>query len=179
MGGQPAPLAMTTLRERMLIRRLQQRDERAFAEVMRLYQHKVFNLVFRMVGNREEAEDVAQEVFVTVFKHVETFRGDAKFSTWLYRIATNHTRNRMKYLGRRSYNHPSELDEAAERAAQDAQPSTMRPQIAGPDGIAQLEPEHREVLVLRAVENLSYEESASITAVAEGTVKSRLHRARL
>jgi RNA polymerase sigma-70 factor (ECF subfamily) len=193
MGGQPAPLAMTTLRERMLIRRLQQRDERAFAEVMRLYQHKVFNLVFRMVGNREEAEDVAQEVFVTVFKHVDTFRGDAKFSTWLYRIATNHTRNRMKYLGRRSYNHTSELDEAAERAAQDAQPSTMRPQIAAPDavleglqlervvqdGIAALEPEHREVLVLRDVENLSYEEIASITAVAEGTVKSRLHRARL
>ena len=68
MGGQAAPLAMTTLRERMLIRRLQQRDERAFAEVVRLYQHKVFNLVYRMVGSREEAEDVAQEVFVTVFK---------------------------------------------------------------------------------------------------------------
>ena len=106
---------MTTLRERMLIRRLQQRDERAFAEVMRLYQHKVFNVVFRMVGSREEAEDVAQEVFVTVFKHVDTFRGDAKLSTWLYRIATNHTRNRMKYLGRRAHNHTSELDDAAER----------------------------------------------------------------
>ena len=91
MGGRPAPLAMTTLRERMLIRRLQQRDERAFAEVVRLYQHKVFNVVFRMVGSREEAEDVAQEVFVTVFKSIDTFRGDAKFSTWLYRIATNHT----------------------------------------------------------------------------------------
>ena len=193
MGGRAAPLAMTTLRERMLIRRLQQRDERAFAEVMRLYQHKVFNVVFRMVGNREEAEDVAQEVFVTVFKHVDTFRGDAKFSTWLYRIATNHTRNRMKYLGRRSYNLTGELDEAAEHAAQDAQPSTMRPQIAGPDavleglqlervvqkGIAALEPEHREVLVLRDVENLTYEEIAAITGVPEGTVKSRLHRARL
>ncbi|MDB4967869.1 MAG: polymerase, sigma-24 subunit, subfamily [Myxococcales bacterium] len=193
MGGHSAPLAMTTLRERMLIRRLQQRDERAFAEVMRLYQHKVFNVVFRMVGNREEAEDIAQEVFVTVFKHVDSFRGDAKFSTWLYRIATNHTRNRMKYLGRRAYNTTGELDEAAERAAQDAQPSSMRPQTAGPDavleglqlekvvqeGIAALEPEHREVLVLRDVENLSYDEIASITAVAEGTVKSRLHRARL
>jgi RNA polymerase sigma-70 factor (ECF subfamily) len=107
MGGRPAPLAMTTLRERMLIRRLQQRDESAFAEVMRLYQHKVYNVVFRMVGNREEAEDVAQEVFVTVFKHVDSFRGDAKFSTWLYRIATNHTSNRMKYLGLRAHNHTS------------------------------------------------------------------------
>jgi RNA polymerase sigma-70 factor (ECF subfamily) len=193
MGGSPAPLAMTTIRERMLIRRLQQRDENAFAEVMRLYQHKVFNVVFRMVGNREEAEDVAQEVFVTVFRHIDTFRGDAKFSTWLYRIATNHTRNRMKYLGRRSYNQTGELDDAAERQIADQQPSALRPHIAGPDavleglqlervvqqGIAGLEPEHREVLVLRDVENLSYEEIASITAVAEGTVKSRLHRARL
>jgi RNA polymerase sigma-70 factor (ECF subfamily) len=136
---------------------------------------------------------MAQEVFVTVFKHVDTFRGDAKLSTWLYRIATNHTRNRMKYLGRRSYNHTSELDEAAERELADAQPSAMRPHIAGPeamleglqleravqDGIAALEPDHREVLVLRDVENLSYDEIAAITGVAEGTVKSRLHRARL
>jgi RNA polymerase sigma-70 factor (ECF subfamily) len=193
MGGRPAPIAMTTLRERMLIRRLQQRDERAFTEMVRLYQHKVYNLVYRMVGSREEAEDVAQEVFVTVFKHVDTFRGDAKFSTWLYRIATNHTRNRLKYLGRRSYNSTSELDEAAERELAQTQPSTMRPHIAAPDavleglqlervvqeGIAQLEPDHREVLVLRDVENLSYDEIAAITGVAEGTVKSRLHRARL
>jgi RNA polymerase sigma-70 factor (ECF subfamily) len=193
MGGPAAPVGMTTLRERMLIRRLQQRDERAFSEIVRLYQHKVYNLIYRMVGNREEAEDVAQEVFVTVFKHIETFRGDAKLSTWLYRIATNHTRNRLKYLGRRAHNSTSELDEAAERELAGTQPSSMRPQIAGPDavleglqlervvqeGIALLEPEHREVLVLRDVESLSYDEIASITGVAEGTVKSRLHRARL
>jgi RNA polymerase sigma-70 factor (ECF subfamily) len=193
MGGPAAPVGMTTLRERMLIRRLQQRDERAFSEVVRLYQHKIYNLIYRMVGNREEAEDVAQEVFVTVFKHVDTFRGDAKFSTWLYRIATNHTRNRLKYLGRRARNATSELDETAERELASTQPSAMRPQIAGPDavleglqlervvqeGIALLEPEHREVLVLRDVESLSYDEIASITGVAEGTVKSRLHRARL
>lgn len=193
MGGSATPLAMTTLREHLLIRRLQQRDERAFSEMVRLYQHKVFNLVYRMLGSREEAEDVAQEVFVTVFKHIDTFRGDAKFSTWLYRITTNQTRNRLKYLGRRARNSTSELDETAERELVDAQPSAMRPQIAGPDavleglqlekvvqeGIALLEQEHREVLVLRDVENLSYEEIASITGVAEGTVKSRLHRARL
>ena len=90
MGGHAAPLGMTTIRERLLIRRLQQRDERAFTEVVRLYQHKVYNLVYRMVGNREEAEDVAQEVFVTVFKAIDSFRGESKFSTWLYRIAANH-----------------------------------------------------------------------------------------
>src|SRR5438552_12596782 len=120
MRGHAAPIGMT-LREKLLIRRLQQRDERAFQEMVRLYQHKVFNLVFRMIGSREEAEDVAQEVFVTVFKAIDTFRGESKFSTWLYRIAANQCKNRIKYLGRRSYKSTGELDEAAEHAMMDAQ----------------------------------------------------------
>lgn len=182
-----------TIRERLLIRRLQQRDERAFEEMVRLYQHKVFNLVYRMIGSAEEAEDIAQEVFVTVFKAIDSFRGESKFSTWLYRIAANHCKNRMKYLGRRSYKATGELDEAAEREMQDAQPSAMRPHVDGPDavleglqlermvqsGIAALDEEHRALIVLRDVEDLSYDEIASITGLAEGTVKSRLHRARL
>src|SRR6476659_8576991 len=163
MGGRaaPGPFRMT-LRERLLIRRLQQRDEKAFEEVVRLYQHKVYNLVYRMLGNREEAEDVAQEVFVTVFKSIDSFRGEAKFSTWLYRIAANHCKNRMKYLGRRSYKATGELDEAAERELQDAQPSAMTPHLDGPEkvleglqmerlvqqGIALLDEEHRMLIVL-------------------------------
>jgi RNA polymerase sigma-70 factor (ECF subfamily) len=184
---------MNSLRERVLIRRLQQRDERAFEEIVRLYQHKVYNLVYRMIGSREEAEDLAQEVFVTVFKAIDTFRGDAKFSTWLYRIATNHCKNRMKYLGRRSYKATGELDEVAEREIQGSPPTTMKPHVDGPDavleglqlerlvqvGIAALEEEHRMLIVLRDVEDLSYEEIVAITGLAEGTVKSRLHRARL
>lgn len=191
MGGHAASIGMT-LRERMLIRRLQQRDERAFEEMVRLYQHKVYNLVYRMLGNQHEAEDVAQEVFVTVFKAIGTFRGEAKFSTWLYRIAANHCKNRMKYLGRRFHKATGELDEAAERELQEAQPSAMRPHTDGPDavleglelertvqaGIAQLDEEHRVLVILRDVEDLSYEEIASITGLELGTVKSRLHRAR-
>jgi RNA polymerase sigma-70 factor (ECF subfamily) len=182
-----------TLRERVLIRRLQQRDEKAFEEIVRMYQHKVFNLVYRMIGNAEEAEDIAQEVFVTVFKAIDSFRGEAKFSTWLYRIAANHCKNRMKYLGRRSYKSTGELNEATEREAQDAQPSAMRPHVDGPDavleglelertvqqGIQGLEEEHRVLIILRDVEDLSYEEISSITGLELGTVKSRLHRARL
>jgi RNA polymerase sigma-70 factor (ECF subfamily) len=182
-----------SLRERVLIRRLKQRDERAFEEVVRLYQHKVYNLVYRMLGNQQEAEDVAQEVFVTVFKAIDSFRGDAKFSTWLYRVAANHCKNRMKYLGRRSYNATGELDEAAERELAAAQPSSLRPHVDGPDAvleglelergvqaaIAALEEEHRVLIVLRDVEDLSYEEIAGITGLELGTVKSRLHRARL
>jgi len=182
-----------SLRERMLIRRLQQRDEKAFEEIVRLYQHKVYNLVYRMIGNQQEAEDVAQEVFVTVFKAIDTFRAEAKFSTWLYRIAANHCKNRMKYLGRRSYKSTGELNEASEREMQDAQPSAMRPHVDGPDavleglelertvqeGIAALDEDHRALVILRDVEDLSYEEISSITGLELGTVKSRLHRARL
>ena len=192
MGGHAAFIGMT-LRERMLIRRLQKRDERAFEEMVRLYQHKVYNLVYRMLGSQEEAEDVAQEVFVTVFKAIDSFRGEAKFSTWLYRIAANHCKNRMKYLGRRFHKATGELNVAAEREMQDAQPSAMRPHIDGPDaileglelersvqaGIAQLDEEHRVLVILRDVEDLSYEEISSITGLELGTVKSRLHRARL
>ena len=69
---------------------------------MRLYQDKVYGLVYRMLGSQAEAEDVAQEVFVTVFKSIDSFRGDSKFSTWLYRIAANHCKNRIKYLRRRA-----------------------------------------------------------------------------
>jgi len=102
-------------------------------------------------------------VFVTVFKHIDTFRGDAKFSTWLYRIATNQTRNRMKYLGRRAHTIRSELDEAAERGGRVAA-SAMARTSPGPTPcsrgcararraarIAAAGAEHREVLVLRDV----------------------------
>src|SRR5271168_1343207 len=104
MDGGP----LAAIREALLIRRLRQRDERAFEEIVRLYRDKVFGLVLRMVGNREEADDLAQEVFITVLKSIHTFRGDSKFSTWLYRIAANRTKNRMKYLQRRAYKATSE-----------------------------------------------------------------------
>ncbi len=184
---------MNPLRERLLIAGLQQRDEKAFVECVRQYQDKIFNLVYRMLGNRAEAEEISQEVFVTVFKSIESFRGDAKFSTWLYRIAANHCKNRIKYLRRRAQRSTEELEATSEREILDAQPHAMTPHIAGPDqvlegmqlerivqqGIALLDEEHRMLVVLRDVEELSYEEIGQITGLAEGTVKSRLHRARM
>ncbi len=182
---------LQAIREALLIRRLRQRDEKAFEEVVVLYRDKVFGLVLRMVGNREEADDLAQEVFITVLKSIHTFRGDSRFSTWLYRIASNHTKNRMKYLHRRAYKATGELDEAAENAMTrgDAQAKgreqTPETHMAGrqidrvvQDAIAQLDEDHREIIVLRDMEELSYEEIVEITGLAEGTVKSRLHRAR-
>src|SRR5215510_13281245 len=103
-----------TLRERMLLRRLRERDERAFRELIEEHRDRVFNLTYRMLGSRPEAEDVAQEVFITVFKTVDTFREESKFSTWLYRVAVNHCKNRIKYLARRHDRDRDELDESSQ-----------------------------------------------------------------
>lgn len=178
--------------EEKLVERLKRRDEAAFNELIRLYQGRIFRLVFRMLGDRSEAEDVAQEVFITVFKSIDGFRGDSKLSTWLYRVATNHCKNRIKYLDRRARGKKKEYDEIAEHGAIDS--ATMNPSahIARPDqmmeamqkerilqqAIAALEDEHRELIVLRDIEHMTYEQIQEITGLAEGTVKSRLHRAR-
>jgi RNA polymerase sigma-70 factor (ECF subfamily) len=182
-----------SLLERLLIRRLQQRDEVAFSEVVGLYQHKVYNLLYRMIGSHEEAEDLAQEVFVTVFKSIDTFRGESKFSTWLYRVAANHCKNRIKYLSRRSRTSGDGLDGVPEQAMEDAGSAPLQSHIDGPDkileglqlekllaqAIAALDEDHRLLIVLRDVEELSYQEIGEITGLNEGTVKSRLHRARM
>ncbi len=178
--------------EEELVERLKRRDEAAFNELIRLYQARIFRLVFRMLGDRAEAEDLAQEVFITVFKSIDGFRGDSKLSTWLYRVATNHCKNRIKYLDRRARGKKKEFDEIAEHGALDS--ATMNPSahIARPDqmlealqkekilqeAIGALDDEHRELIVLRDIEHMSYEQIQEITGLAEGTVKSRLHRAR-
>src|SRR5580704_3714860 len=94
-----------------LIDRLVLRDERAFNALVKAYERRVFALVLRMLGNPAEAEDLAQEVFVQVFKAIGSFRGESKLSTWIYRIAINLCKNRAKYLRVR---HSSEQDEVAE-----------------------------------------------------------------
>jgi RNA polymerase sigma-70 factor (ECF subfamily) len=189
---QRVPYQMS-LAERLLIARLKERDGRAFDEIVALYGDKVFSLVYRMLGNRHEAEDVAQEVFITVFKTVDGFRGEAKFSTWLLRIAANQSKNRIKYLSRRPTD-GIEIDDVLEaRAAAGTPPPVAQAQIDGPDmlleaaeleglmqrAIAALDEEHRLLVILRDVEELSYQEIGEITGLPEGTIKSRLHRARM
>lgn len=173
-----------------MIRGLRARDEEAFTEVVRQYQHRVFNICLRMLGSREEAEDVAQEVFVAVFKHIDSFRGDSQFSTWLYRIAVNRARNRIKYLARRSQRDHQAIEDTAEGAVADNPLGSTVPRPDGQalgneleriiqEGLAALAEDHRLVLVLRDIENLSYREIAEIVELNEGTVKSRLFRARV
>lgn len=183
-----------SIRERLLLRRLRDRDERAFREFVETYRDRVYNLLFRMIGRKEEAEDLAQEVFVTVFKSIDQFRGESKLSTWLYRIAANHCKNRIKYLSRRADRSTGALDEKAEREAVASGGAPLGAgRIDAPDrafegaeterlvqqAIAELDEDHRLVVVLRDIEELSYDEICEVAGVPEGTVKSRLHRARL
>jgi RNA polymerase sigma-70 factor, ECF subfamily len=178
--------------DRQLVRRLRERDEQAFRELMVEHRDKVYNLTLRMLGNRAEAEDVSQEVFIQVFKTIDTFREESKLSTWLYRVAVNLCKNRIKYLARRQDRNKDQLDESTEAAASSAAavPGGPPPRpdraVEGAqiekvlqEAIATLDEDHRVLVVLRDVEDLSIEEICAITGLPDGTVKSRLHRARL
>jgi RNA polymerase sigma-70 factor (ECF subfamily) len=185
-------LASEEHEEAQFVARLVARDEGAFNELVVTYQRRVFALVFRMLGRRDEAEDLAQEVFVQVFKAIDQFRGDSKLSTWIYRIAVNLCKNRTKYLSRRHANDQDDVDAMADRLPFSAAKGVSVGGISRPDelvegmqlevvvkrAIAQIEPEFREVLILRDVEDMSYEEIAEVTGLADGTVKSRINRAR-
>lgn len=180
---------MSAEEEHELLQRLRLRDEAAFNRFVLLYQERVFRLLLRMLGDRAEAEDLAQEVFISIFKAIDGFRGDSQLSTWVYRVAANHCRNRIKYLSRRRRHFGGEFDEESDDG-KDAPNAPARP--TAPDrlmearetegvlqaGLMTLDEEQRELLVLREVEHLSYEEIMEILGLPEGTVKSRLHRAR-
>ena len=190
--GQRTPYTMS-VEERRLIDRLIERDEHAFSEIVRLYGDKVFSLIYRMLNNRQEAEDVAQDVFITVFKTIESFRGEAKFSTWLLRIAANHAKNRIKHLARRPTEGADPDDVSQLRTLPDRPAPPVQARIEGPDAmleaaqterlmqeaIANLPEDQRLLVVLRDVEEMSYQEIEEITGLPEGTIKSRLHRARM
>lgn len=165
------------------------RDEAAFNELVRRNQAVVYRLLLRMLGDRAEAEDVAQEVFVSVFKSIESFRGDCALSTWLYRIAANHGKNRIKYLARRARGNDGPLEERHEgrvTAVLEAHLAPPDQQVEGQEAetlmqqaLAALDPEQRLLLGLRDLEHMSYEEIRQITGLPIGTVKSKLHRARM
>ncbi len=190
------PRAVRDARDRRLVRRLKQGDERAFQELVVTYQDRIFGLMYRMIGNRQEAEDLAQEVFISVYRGIANYRGEGRFYTWLYRIATNTCKNRLKYLKVRNFHRASDIDEtpAAHTVGQDGGPVVhLQSQVAGPEAtvqgnrlqeaiqreIAALDPDHRLLIVLRDIQGLSYAEILRITGLQEGTLKSRLHRARL
>lgn len=185
---------MSDVDETRLIKRLKRREEQAFHEMVVRYQSTIYNLCLRMVGGAAEAEDVAQEVFIRCFVSIDTFRGDSALSTWLYRIAINLCKNRLKYLGRRRHGAADRVEDVPEgdllgsvgRGLSVGEPAPRPDEALSGNqaeariqrALADVEPEFREILVLRDIEGLSYADVVQITGLAEGTVKSRLHRAR-
>lgn len=188
IAQQPAPAAGTPeVSERVLLSRLRRGDPEAFEVLVREHQDRVFDFCVRMVGDREEANDLVQEIFVSVHQNLGKFREDSKLSTWIFRISKNQCINRLKYLKRRGRGRSDEYEEVGEgvlSAAMGAPPTpdaaleSARERARVQWAISQLEPDARMLVALRDIEGLSYDEIMEITELPEGTVKSRLHRAR-
>lgn len=172
-----------------LVRHYLAGDKRAFDVLIRRYQDRIFNFSLRFTANPSDAEDIVQETFLKAYRGIDRFRGDAKFSTWLFQIAKNLCINKF-HRGRRRMEHrqvsihESEQDDRPllQLESDAASPQDMaisaETQSQLEAAIAELDPHYRAALILRDVEDLDYAEIAGILDVPVGTVKSRIHRAR-
>ena len=153
----------------------------AFEELVRLHEKKVYALTLRMCGNPEDARDTAQEAFLSAWRGLPSFRGEAGFSTWLYRLASNAAIDQLRR--NRRQREEASLD-AGEMDTPDQSPGPQEAaegselQRAVADGLASLSEDHRRILLLREYQALSYDEIAQTLDMDLGTVKSRISRAR-
>lgn len=178
--------------DQVLVERYRGGDAAAFDEMVTLYWDRIFSRAFKLLNNREDAEEVTQDTFIRARKGLENFRGEAAFSTWLYQIATNLARNKYWYWWRRKRGASVSIDQSL---AEDSSLtlSDLLPAEGETPGEAtvtqefidrvsscmdRLSPKHREILILRNVKDLSYEEIADELNISVGTVKSRIARAR-
>ena len=190
MNDRSAEIAKLT--DEALIRRyLESGDRHLFAVLVKRHQNQVYSMCTRILGSPSMAEEVAQDVFVAVYKNLDRFRGEAKFRTWLYRVVVNHCKNKQAHLARRqrmrheSIDKPKALEEGEVKrelpshrpGPEDATLALERRRILE-KGLEQLGEDHRTVIVLADLQGQAYEEIAATLGVAPGTVKSRLHRAR-
>jgi RNA polymerase sigma-70 factor (ECF subfamily) len=168
-----------------LVQRWQSGDEGAFEDLVRRHERRVFRLLLRMLGSREEAEDVTQEAFLSLHRHGHRFRREARFSTFVYRVAANAALNRRRTLGR-SRNRMNEF-RVRQQAGMNLPPTPRNPedaaagsedQVRVQEALLELPPDLRVAVVLYDIEGQSYQEVARVLGIPEGTVKSRIHRAR-
>ena len=163
----------------------------AFEVLVERHQKRMLNVAYRMLGDYEEACDVVQESFLAAYRAIRSFRREAKFSTWLYGIVVNHARNRIKQTQSRSRHETCAIDDPVElmegslqREVPDCGESAVEQlekkeiEARVQECIGALETEYREVLVLRDIQGFSYEEIGELLKLPDGTVKSRLFRAR-
>lgn len=177
------------MKENELIQKAAQGDQDAFAQLLELHQNKVYGLTLRLVGSPEDAMELTQETFFNAWRGLPNFHADSKFSTWLYRLATNAAIDFLRREKRRKSlasvplstdDDPDRvLDIPDQRFTPQSQLERQELQEAVHRGLGQLSDEHRQVLVLRELNGLSYTEIAQVLDIEEGTVKSRIFRARL
>ncbi len=174
--------------ERSLIEKSKNGDVKAFEDLISGYEKKVFNIVYRIVGDYNDAQDVSQEVFIKAFRAIGNFRGKSSFYTWLYRIAVNECMDAMKARKKTavlSINAPvgdedsgiaREIKDDGESLEEKVERNELRSVIEA--ALNRMPYEHRIMIVLRDVQGFSYEEIAGILKCPSGTVKSRINRAR-
>lgn len=165
-----------------LVQAAQNGDPDAFTQLVRRHEDAVFNMSFRMLSHREDARDLAQEVFLTVHGRLPEFRGESQFRTWLFRVVVNRCRDELRRRKTVKHTRPATLDPESPTPSRDPSPEAHArgrelEQIVE-SCMEQLPEELREMLVLRDVQDLAYDEIAQVADVPVGTVRSRLSRAR-
>ncbi|MFO7260748.1 MAG: sigma-70 family RNA polymerase sigma factor [bacterium] len=185
----PRPQSLKELDDSSLVAQFLAGEKRAFGELVERYQVRLLNFIYRTIGDRDRAEDLVQETFVRVYRHLHRFDQSKKFSTWVYTIASNLAKNELRNRSR----NPLVLFQTIKKNWEaDHRPLEWEDNTYRPDdlyrkrhlremverAVAQLPEHHRVVFVLREMEGKTYEEISEITGVNLGTVKSRLNRAR-
>ena len=178
---------MTREQEAAVIQAVLDGDVNAYEALVKEYEKNVYNLALRMTGNSEDAADMAQEAFIKAYNSLTAFRGDSKFSVWLYRIVSNVCLDFLRSRSRKQTVSLSTENDDGEEVELDIADETHSPEQllhrsltrdAVRRGLAALPPDHREILLLREIQGLSYEEIADVLGLEAGTVKSRIFRAR-
>lgn len=165
--------------ERTLVDRAKQGDEEAFASLVEQYQDRVYRLALRMCGSGHDAEEAAQEAFVAAWRGLPAFRGESRFSSWLYQLTSNASIDLLRREKRHRTNVPIEeqiLPLSEDTPQQNAENAELRRNLQ--NALMALTPEHREIFLLRQMQQLSYEEIGEMLGLESGTVKSRLNRAK-
>lgn len=175
------PMASDATSDTACVRRLQRGDTIAFEILVRRHEKAVFNLLYRMLGDYDDAAETAQEVFLSAYRAIGQFRGDANFSTWLYRIALNHAITRRKSTITRQRRvvpiaGTDIIDETQLGPAESLEKKELRERVQR--ALNDLAPEDAAVILMRDLQDIPYEDVARVLKVPVGTVKSRLHRAR-
>ena len=178
---------MTREQEAQIVRRVLQGDVNAFERLVTEYEKAVYAIAQRMTGNAEDAADMTQETFIKAYNSLQSFRGDSKFSVWLYRIASNVCLDFLRSRSRKPTVSLSVEDDEGEEGQLDIADESQSPELLMERGLTRdavrrgldtLPPDYRQILLLREIQGLSYDEIAAALEIEVGTVKSRIFRAR-